>query len=176
MISQETKAPARNADPVTPACFHPSMIIYRPSMNFHHPSPIIHHSSSIIHCPSSIMASFWADCEVILGSFWDHSGIMFGSCWGHFGVTLGSCLDHFGIMLGPLWGHFGVTSGSLWGQLSWPSEPGAARTGRSPERPDSRQNGPRQIGARSEARLEVPPERPERQNGQNARSITASQN
>ena len=155
MFSQETKAPARNADTVTLACLHPSMIIYHPSMPFHHASAIIRHPSSLIHRPSSIMAPFWGDYEFILGSFWDHFGIILRSCWCHFGITLGSCFDDFGVTL---------RSAFL-----------AVRTrrrqnGRSPERPESRQNGPRQIGARSEARLEVPPDRPERQNRQNART------
>ena len=100
-------------------------------------------------------------------SFWGHLGVILGSSWDHFGVTLKSFWDDLGISLGSVWGHFGIV----------PSRPNGtvARTGRSPERPDSRQNGPRQNGARTETRLEVPPERPERQNGQNARTITASQ-
>ena len=51
VFPRKQKALAGNADPVTPACFHPSMIIYYPSMVFHHPSPIIHHPLSIVHHP-----------------------------------------------------------------------------------------------------------------------------
>ena len=161
MLSQETKAPARNADPVTLAFF-----IYRWSSIIHRWLSIIHHPSSIIHRPSAIIASLWGDCKIILGSFWDDFGIILGSCWGHVGVILGSLWDHVWITLGSCWGHIGV---------SFPSRPNLAppeRTARlSPERPppDRRQIGS-QIGG--PARTAGTSERPERQN---ARTITASQ-
>ena len=71
------------------------------------------------------------------------------------------------LILKPSWAPAGHQLDTSWYQLGTSS---VARTGRSPDRPDSRQNGPRQIGASSEARLEVPPGWPERQNGQNART------
>ena len=111
---------------------------------------------------SNLFQSVWGHLGVILGSSWGHLGVSLGSSWDHFGVTLGSVWDHVGIMLGSILGHVGIVPSRQNGT--------GARTGRSPERPDSRQNGPRQIGARSEARLEVPPGWPERQNGQNART------
>ena len=119
------------------------------------------------------LVSLWGHLGVILGSSWGNFGITLGSFWGHFGIILGSFWDHFGINLGSFWDHVGIDLGSIWGHVGIvPSRPNGtvARTGRSPERPDSRQNGPRQIGASSEARLEVPPGWPERQNGQNART------
>ena len=130
------------------------------------------------------MELFWDHFSIILKSFRDHFGIMVVSFWDYFGIILELFWDHFGIILGScwdswsLWCHFGIMLGSVWGHVGIvPSRPNGtvARTGRSPERPDSRQNGPHQIGTRSEARLEGPPGWPERQNGQNARSITASQ-
>ena len=134
-------------------------------------SSLAHHgiiSRSSWHHFRLIMASFSGHHGGSFGSSWDHFWIILGSFWGHLGIILGSLWDQSGIILGSFWDHVGT----IWGHVAIvPSRPNetVARTGRSPERPDSRQNGPRQIGARSEARLEVPPGWPERQNGQNAR-------
>ena len=186
MFSEETKAPARNADPITLAffrsCFHRkqkpllgtltrspwlflghvSMIVYHPSMVIHHPSPITHHPSGIRHQASSIIhdPSSIIHYGVIWGSFLNHSGIILVSFWGH----IGSSCDHIGKTLGSFLDHFGIAFGVMLGSFL------AVRTGRSPER-GGRQNG--QTLARTAPARSAPDRKPDwrsRQVGQNART------
>ena len=114
-----------------------------------------------------ILGSSWGHLGVILGSLWGHFGVILGSFWGHLGIILGSLWDQSGIILGSCWDHVGINLVSIWGHVGIvPSRPNGtvARTGRPPERPDSRQIGP--------ARL-APARKPDwrsRQVGQNVRT------
>ena len=119
--------------------------------------------------PPSCWGSLWCNFWVILGSSWGHFGVTLGSLWGHLGIILGSLWDQFGIILGSCWDRFGINLGSCWDR-SQPSERDGRQNGAVARTARLSPDWARQIGASSEARLEVPPGWPEHQNGQNART------